>query len=72
MLLEASFSIVLTYVITGHKTQGATIKYKVIIDIKNSSTLGLTYVMLSRSTNCSNLLICQTLIPTYFLCIYQS
>jgi hypothetical protein len=35
--------------------QGATIKSKVIIDIKNSFALGLTYVMLSRITNCSNL-----------------
>jgi ATP-dependent exoDNAse (exonuclease V) alpha subunit len=31
---KTSFSIVLTYAITSHKTQGATIKSKVIIDIK--------------------------------------
>jgi len=33
---KTSFLIVLTYVITSHKAQGATIESKVIIDIKNS------------------------------------
>jgi len=32
---KTSYSIVLTYAITGHKTQGATIKFKIIIHIKN-------------------------------------
>jgi ATP-dependent exoDNAse (exonuclease V) alpha subunit len=61
---STSFSIVLTYAITGHKAQGATIKSKVIIDIKNSFALGLTYVILSRVTKNSNLSICQILIFT--------
>jgi ATP-dependent exoDNAse (exonuclease V) alpha subunit len=63
---KASFFIVLAYATSGHKAQGATSKSKVIIDIKNSFALGLTYMMLSRVTNHSNLLICQILIPTMF------
>ncbi len=68
---KKSFSIVLTYAITSHKAQGATIKSKVIIDIKNSFALGFTYVMLSKVTKNSNPLICQTLIFTKIL-IYLS
>jgi len=60
---KSSFSIVLAYVITGHKAQGATIKSKVIIHILNSFAPSLAYVMLSRVTNCSNILICENLTP---------
>jgi hypothetical protein len=35
----------------GHKTQGATIKSKFVIHIRNSFALGPAYVMLSRITN---------------------
>jgi ATP-dependent DNA helicase PIF1 len=45
---KTSFLIVLAYAITSHKTQGATIKSEVIIDIKNSFVPSLTCVMLSR------------------------
>jgi ATP-dependent DNA helicase PIF1 len=51
VIIKHHFFIVLAYAITGHKAQGATIKSKVNIDIKNSFALGLTYVMLSRVTN---------------------
>jgi len=67
---KTSFFIVLTYAITSHKAQGATIKSKVIIDIKNSIAPGLTYVMLSRLTKNSNPLICQTLIFTDFFNLF--
>jgi len=63
---KTSFLIVLTYAITSHKAQGATIQSKVIIDIKNSFAPSLTYVMLSRVTKNSNPLICQTLILQIF------
>jgi hypothetical protein len=63
---KASFPIVLTFTTTSHKTQGATIKSKVLIDIKISFALGLTYVMLLRVTNCSNLMLQEILKPSYF------
>jgi hypothetical protein len=68
---KTSFSIVLACAIMGHKAQGATIKSKVIIHIKNSFALGRAYVMLSRVTNCSNLFIQGVLKPLDFNCIYQ-
>ena len=36
---------------TGHKSQGATISTKVIVDIQNAFAFELTHVMLSRTTN---------------------
>jgi len=68
---KASFPIILAYAIIGHKAQGATIKSKVIIDIKNPFVAYLVYVMLSRVINCSNLIIQGTLKPSDFKCIYQ-
>jgi len=68
---KTSFLTILAYVITSHKAQGATIKSKVIIDIRNSFVLSLTCVMLSRITNRSNLLICQCLILIYYIYIRQ-
>jgi len=41
---KASFILVLTYAIIGHKAQGTTIKSKKLIHISNSLALGLTYV----------------------------
>jgi hypothetical protein len=64
-----SFPIVLAYAIIGYKAQGATIKSKVLLDIKNS--FALTYVMLSRVINHSNLMIQGNLKPLDFKCIYQ-
>jgi ATP-dependent exoDNAse (exonuclease V) alpha subunit len=40
---KTSFSIVLAYVIIGHKAQGATITSKVFVHIKESFGLGFTY-----------------------------
>jgi hypothetical protein len=48
---KTSFPIVLTYVMMGHKSQGAIIATIVIIDIKKKFTHDLTYVMFSRVTN---------------------
>jgi hypothetical protein len=50
----------------SHKSQGATIATKVIIDIKKTFALGLTYVMLSIVTNHYNLKIIGNLIPNDF------
>jgi ATP-dependent DNA helicase PIF1 len=51
---------------TSHKSQGATIATKVIIDIKKTFAPGLTYVMLSIVTNQNNLKIIGNLIPNDF------
>jgi ATP-dependent DNA helicase PIF1 len=66
---KTSFPIVQAYAITSYKAQGATIKSKVILDIKNS--FALTYVMLSRVINHSDLMIRGNLKPLDFKCIYQ-
>jgi ABC-type uncharacterized transport system permease subunit len=58
---KTSFPIVLACAIIGHKAQGATIKSKVFIHIKKSFAPSLTYVMLSRIINHSDLLICENL-----------
>jgi len=64
---KASFPIVLAYAMTGHKSEGATISNKVIVDIRNVFAPGLTYVMLSRTTNRQNLKIVRKLQPSYFI-----
>ncbi len=51
----------LTYVIIGHKAQGATITSKVFIDVRKSFAPSLTYVLLSRVINHANLMICGNL-----------
>jgi ATP-dependent DNA helicase PIF1 len=48
---KISFIIVVTYIMIGHKSQNATIATKVVIDIKESFTPNLIYVMLSKVTN---------------------
>ena len=45
---------ILAYAMTGHKSQGATISTRVIVDIRNTFASGLTYVILSRTTNRQN------------------
>ncbi len=52
---QTIFPIALAYVITSHKSQGTTINAKVIIDVKEDFTPGLTYVMLSNVINRKNL-----------------
>ena len=64
---KTSFPIVLAYAMTGHKSQGATISNKVIVYIWNAFALGLTYVMLSKTTNRQNLKIVRKLQPPYFI-----
>ncbi len=69
---KATFPITLAYAIIGHKSQGATISSKVIIDIKEAFALGFTYVMLSRVTNRKNLKIIGNLIPNDFIsCTFE-
>ncbi len=45
---KTSFSIVLTYVIIGHKAHAATITSKVLVHIKKPFTPDITYVMLDQ------------------------
>ncbi len=59
----------LAYAIIGHKAQGATITSKVLVNVKESFALGLTYVMLLRITNHANLMIQGNLKPSTFICI---
>jgi ATP-dependent exoDNAse (exonuclease V) alpha subunit len=69
---KASFPITLAYATIKHKSQGATISSKVIIDIKEAFALGLTYVILSRVTNRKNLKIIGNLTPNDFLpCTFE-
>jgi hypothetical protein len=62
---KTSFPIVITYVITNHKSQSATIATKVI-DIKEAFTCDLTYVIYSRVTNQKNFKIIEDFIPNNF------
>ena len=64
---KASFPIVLAYAMTGHKSQGATISNNVVVDIRNAFAPGLTYVMLSRTTNRKHLKIVRKLVPSDFI-----
>jgi ATP-dependent exoDNAse (exonuclease V) alpha subunit len=64
---KASFPIVLAYAMTGHKSQGATISNNVIINIRIAFAPGLTYVMLSRTTNRQHLKIVRKLVPSDFI-----
>ncbi len=48
---KATFPIILSYAITGHKAQGTIISNKVIVNIQIAFAPSLTYVMLSRVTN---------------------
>ncbi len=57
----------LAYAITGHKSQGTTISSKVIMGIKKTFALGLTYVMLSRVTNRMFLKIIGNFTPNNFI-----
>jgi ABC-type uncharacterized transport system permease subunit len=43
---KVKFPILLGYATIGHKAHQATISNKVVIKVRNSFTLGLTYVML--------------------------
>jgi len=54
----------LGYTITGHKSQGATISFKVMIHIREFFARGLVYVMLSRVTSRKNLKIVNNLQPS--------
>ena len=64
---RSSFPIVLAYAMKRHKSQGATISTNVIVDIRNAFAPGLTYVMLSRVTNRTNLRIKGRLLPSDFI-----
>jgi hypothetical protein len=61
---KASFSI--TYAMISHKSHSAIITTKILIDVKDTFPPSLTYVMLSKITNQSNLKIVGTLTPNDF------
>jgi len=48
---KTSFPLMLGHAIIGHKSQGATISSRVMIDIHEYFAQGLVYVMLSRVTS---------------------
>ena len=52
---------------SGHKSQGAIISTKVIVEIQNVFALGLIYVMLSRTTNRQNINIIRKSEPSNFI-----
>ncbi len=61
---KTTFPLMLNYVITGHKSQGAMISSKVMIHIHESFAQGLVYVMLSRITSWKILKIVNNLQPS--------
>lgn len=63
---KSAFPLLLGYSITGHKSQGATIKSNVILYVCDAFAPGLLYVMLSRVTDRSKLKILTPLRPTDF------
>jgi ATP-dependent exoDNAse (exonuclease V) alpha subunit len=52
---KRTFPLILAYAMTGHKSQGATLRGKTIVHIKNAFTPGLAYVMLSRVVSRANM-----------------
>ena len=61
------FPIALAYAMTGYKSQGATISTNMVVNIRNAFAPRLTYVMLSRVTNRTNLKIKGRLLPFDFM-----
>lgn len=47
-IYKRAFPLALSYAMTGHRSQGATIKSDVIIDVRDAFVPGLLYVMISR------------------------
>ena len=48
---KSTFPLILAYAMTGHRSQGATIAFTMLVDIKSAFAPGLLYVILSRVTN---------------------
>lgn len=63
---KSSFPLVLGYALTGHKSQGATLRHKVFVDVKEAFCPGMLYVMLSRVPSRTNLRIVGRLTPEMF------
>jgi ATP-dependent exoDNAse (exonuclease V) alpha subunit len=63
---KSTFLLALAYAMTGHKAQGATVAAKVIIDIREAFTPGLTYVLLSRVTESKYVMLPRKLIVDDF------
>jgi len=55
MFTKHTFPLMLAYAITGHKSQGATLRGKTILHMQSAFSPGLAYVMLSRVTTRDNL-----------------
>jgi hypothetical protein len=64
---KSTFPLHLSYAITGHKAQGATISDTCLIHIQEAFAPGLVYVMLSRVTNRSCLRLFRMLTPDDFV-----
>lgn len=63
---KSAFPLLLGYAITGHRSQGATIRTSVFVFVKDAFAPGLLYVMLSRVTDRSKLKILNRLKPSDF------
>ena len=63
---KATWPLSLAYAMTGHKCQGATIKGRVLLYIRDIFCPGLLYVMLSRVLQRSQLVICGELKEAMF------
>lgn len=64
---KSAFPLLLGYAITGHKSQGSTIRSSVYVYVKEAFAPGLVYVMLSRVTDRSKLKIIDGLRSEDFL-----
>jgi hypothetical protein len=64
---KTCFPLQLAYSITGHKSQGATISDLCVVYVRDAFAPGLLYVMLSRVTNRTNLLLLRRLTPQDFV-----
>jgi hypothetical protein len=63
---KSTFPLILGYAMTGHRSQGATLRGKVLIDVKDAFCPRLLYVMLSRVPSRLNLRIVGELTPDMF------
>jgi hypothetical protein len=63
---KSTFPLILGYGMTGHRSQGAILRGKVLVDVRDAFCPGLMYVMLSRVPSRRNLRIMSKLSPEMF------
>jgi hypothetical protein len=63
---KSTFPLILGYAMTNYRSQGATLRGKVLVDVRHAFCPGLMYVMLSRVPSRSNLRIALKLTPKMF------